>query len=37
VIADSTLGAELKEITVTVSWANRESREVILTTLVYSG
>ena len=37
VIADSPLGAELKEITVTVSWATRENREVTLTTLVYSG
>jgi len=37
VIADSPLGAELKEITVTVSWPGRESREVTLTTLVYSG
>jgi len=37
VIADSALGAELKEITVTVSWANRESPKVTLTTLVYSG
>jgi Tfp pilus assembly protein PilV len=37
VIADSPLGAELKEIIVTVSWANHESREVTLTTLVYSG
>jgi hypothetical protein len=37
VIADSPLGAELKEITVTVSWPGRESREVTLTTLIYSG
>jgi hypothetical protein len=37
VIADSPLGAELKEITVTVSWPGRESREVTLTTLLYSG
>ena len=37
VIADSPLGSELKEITVTVSWRGRESREVTLTTLVYSG
>lgn len=36
-IADSPLGSELKEITVTVSWHGRESREVTLTTLVYSG
>jgi Tfp pilus assembly protein PilV len=36
-IADSPLGSELKEITVTVSWRARESREVTLTTLVYSG
>jgi hypothetical protein len=31
------LGAELKEIMVTVSWPGRESREVTLTTLIYSG
>jgi Tfp pilus assembly protein PilV len=37
VISDSPLGAELKQITVTVSWPDRESREVTLTTLVYSG
>jgi hypothetical protein len=37
VIADSPLGAELKEITVTVSWPGRESREVTLATLIYSG
>ena len=37
VIADSPLGAELKEITVTVSWPGRETREVTLTTLIYSG
>jgi Tfp pilus assembly protein PilV len=35
-IADSPLGSELKEITVTVSWRGRESREVTLTTLIYS-
>ena len=37
VIADSPLGAELKEITVTVSWPGRESRQVTLATLIYSG
>ena len=37
VIADSPWGPELKEITVTVSWPGRESREVTLTTLIYSG
>jgi Tfp pilus assembly protein PilV len=37
VISDSPLGAELKQITVTVSWPGRESREVTLSTLVYSG
>ena len=37
VISDSPLGAELKQITVTVSWPGRESREVTLTTLIYSG
>jgi Tfp pilus assembly protein PilV len=36
-ISDSPLGTELKQITVTVSWRDRESREVTLTTLVYSG
>ena len=36
-IADSPLGAGLKEVTVTVSWRGRENREVTLTTLVYSG
>ena len=36
-IADSSFGAELKEIMVTVSWPGRESREVTLTTLIYSG
>jgi Tfp pilus assembly protein PilV len=37
VISDSPLGAELKQITVTVWWPDRENREVTLTTLVYSG
>ena len=37
VIADSPLGSELKEITVTVSWRAQESREVTLSTLVYTG
>jgi Tfp pilus assembly protein PilV len=37
VIADSPLGADLKEITVTVSWPGRESRQVTLATLIYSG
>jgi Tfp pilus assembly protein PilV len=37
IISNSPLGAELKQITVTVSWPDRESREVTLTTLVYSG
>jgi Tfp pilus assembly protein PilV len=37
IISNSPLGAELKQITVTVSWSDRESREVTLTTLVYSG
>ena len=37
IVSDSPLGAELKQITVTVSWQDLESREVTLTTLVYSG
>jgi hypothetical protein len=37
VVTDSPLGTQLKQITVTVSWPGRESREVTLTTLVYSG
>lgn len=37
VVTDSLLGTQLKQITVTVSWPGRESREVTLTTLVYSG
>jgi Tfp pilus assembly protein PilV len=36
-VTDSPLGTQLKQITVTVSWPGRESREVTLTTLVYSG
>jgi Tfp pilus assembly protein PilV len=36
-ISNSSLGAELKQITVTVSWSGPESREVTLSTLVYSG
>ena len=36
-ISNSSLGAELKQITVTVSWPGRESREVTLSTLIYSG
>lgn len=36
VISPSPLGTELKQIIVTVSWPDRETREVTLTTLVYS-
>ena len=35
-IVDSPLGPHLKQIDVTVSWRDRENREVIVTTLVYS-
>jgi hypothetical protein len=34
-IVDSPLGPHLKQIDVTVSWRDRESREIIVTTLVY--
>jgi Tfp pilus assembly protein PilV len=37
IVSDSPLGADLKQITVTVSWQDLESRELTLTTLVYSG
>ena len=35
-IADSPLGPHLKQIDVKVSWGDRENREIILTTLVYT-
>ena len=35
-IVDSPLGPQLKQIDVTVSWRDRENREIIVTTLVYS-
>jgi hypothetical protein len=35
-IFDSPLGPHLKQIDVTVSWRDRENREIIVTTLVYS-
>jgi type II secretory pathway pseudopilin PulG len=35
-IVDSPLGPHLKQIDVTVSWRDRENREIIITTLVYS-
>ena len=35
-IVDSPLGPHLKQIDVTVSWRDRENREIIVTTLVYS-
>jgi hypothetical protein len=34
-IVDSPLGPHLKQIDVTVSWRDRENREIIVTTLVY--
>ena len=34
-IVDSPLGPHLKQIDVTVSWRDRESREIVVTTLVY--
>jgi len=34
-IVDSPLGPQLKQIDVTVSWRDRENREIIVTTLVY--
>jgi len=34
-IVDSPLGPHLKQIDVTVSWRDRENREIIITTLVY--
>jgi Tfp pilus assembly protein PilV len=34
-IVDSALGPHLKQIDVTVSWRDRENREIIITTLVY--
>jgi hypothetical protein len=35
-VVDSPLGPHLKQIDVTVSWRDRENREIIVTTLVYS-
>ena len=35
-IAGSPLGPHLKQIDVTVSWRDRESREIIISTLVYA-
>jgi hypothetical protein len=35
-IFDSPLGPRLKQIDVTVSWRDRENREIVVTTLVYS-
>jgi hypothetical protein len=34
-IVDSALGPHLKQIDVTVSWRDRENREIIVTTLAY--
>ena len=34
-ISDSSLGAKLKQVAVTVSWLGRQNGEVVLTTLVY--
>lgn len=36
-IADSALGAGLKQVDVTVSWRDYQSREVTLSTLIYRG
>ncbi|MPZ77452.1 MAG: hypothetical protein GEU77_13110 [Deltaproteobacteria bacterium] len=36
VISDSSLGANLKQVTVTASWPGEPNREIVLTTLVYS-
>lgn len=36
-IADSSLGANLKQIDVTVSWRDHQSREITLSTLVFLG
>ena len=36
-ISDSPLGANLKQIDVTVSWRDYESREVTFSTLIYTG
>ena len=36
-ISDSSLGADLKQVDVTVSWRDYQSREVTLSTLVFSG
>jgi Tfp pilus assembly protein PilV len=35
-IVDSPLGTHLKQIDVTVSWRDRENREIVLSSLVYS-
>ena len=35
-ISDSSLGADLKQVDVTVSWGDYQSREVTLSTLVFS-
>lgn len=36
-ITDSPLGANLRQISVTVTWPNSDNRQVTLTTLVFSG
>jgi hypothetical protein len=35
-IVDSSLGPDLKQIDVKVSWRDRENREIILTTLIHT-
>jgi Tfp pilus assembly protein PilV len=37
IISDSSLGAQLKQIVVTVSWEEPAHQEITLTTLVFSG
>jgi len=37
IIADSPLGADLKQITVTVRWRDRDEREVTISTLFFTG
>jgi hypothetical protein len=36
-IVDSPLGPQLKQIDVMVSWRDRENREIVVSTLVYTG
>ena len=36
-VADSPLGANLKQVDVTVSWRNYESHQITVTTLIFTG